>query len=284
MKKKTAFFTTLTLLVGTFSVSAFAAEEYKGAEKTVTVRIEGKNSTYFYDKVITSADNVADLMTEISEADNGVTVVNESGTYITQINDDVAGSIAPVYYDGWSDMINGISPMVGIAEQTIVDGDVIVFYYADEYGSHGFARPVMDTSKLDEGIISFTTDGYDSSYNPVTLPVEGATVTIGETTYVTDEEGIIRIDTATAAAGTYGISIEKVADDGMPLVLRFASDATITLPEYEKETEPDDELENGTEDKDAGDFNTSAVAGLLLAAGVAITMTGKKVRNRAYEK
>ncbi|MCQ4775762.1 DUF4430 domain-containing protein, partial [Lacrimispora saccharolytica] len=34
---------------------------------------------------------------------------------------------------GWMDVINGIHPDVGVSEQTLNDGDVIIFHYTDDY-------------------------------------------------------------------------------------------------------------------------------------------------------
>ena len=266
MKKIKTILAALLLIIGVFPVSTFAADD----AKTVTVRIEGKSETYFYGQVTTTAGNVADLMKEVSEKNDSVTVCMETGdygSYITQINDDKAGTVEPAYYDGWSDMINGESPMVGIDAQEINDGDVIVFYYSDEFGSHGFARPVADTSKLSDGIIKFTTDGYDESYNPVTLPVEGATVTWDKTEYTTDKDGQITIAKAELTVGEHSVQISKTAEDGMPLVLRFADDYKITVEQ--------------AADTETGDINAGFYAVLMAAAITAIVLTGKK---EAYEK
>lgn len=266
MKKIKTFLVTLLLVISVFPLSAFAGED----SKTVTVRIEGKEKTYFYGKVTTAAENVAELMKEVSEKNDSVTVTMESGqygSYITQINDDKAGSVEPVFYDGWSDLINGESPSVGIDEQKIKDGDVVVFYYSDEFGSHGFARPVADTKDIADGIIIFTTDGYDENYNPVTLPVEGATVTWDKSEYITDKDGRIVIAKEELTKGEHSVQISKTAEDGMPLVLRFADDYKITVEK--------------PEDVESGENNIAVYSVLLVISAFVIAVTGKK---RVYEK
>lgn len=281
MKKITAFIATLILAIGAMALTAFAAD----TDKTVTVRIEGKSSTYFYGKVTTTAANVAELMQEVSDNNESVTVYmtqGDYGSYITQINDDIAGSVAPVYYDGWSDLINGVAPSVGIDAQTISDGDEIVFYYADEYGSHGFLVPEVDASKIDEGIIVFTANSYDESYNPITVPVVGATVTWDNQTYTTDDNGQIVIADEYLTAGDHSLQISKVADDGMPLVLRLAADYKITVEEAQEETtETSTEAADENTDVDAGDSNMAVFLSLGLVAVAGIAVVGKKL---AYEK
>lgn len=266
MKKITAFIATLILLIGTLSISAFGAD----GTKTVTLRIEGKSKTYFYEKVTTSAATVEDLMKEINTADNGVTVTmtdSQYGAYISKINDDAENTAGQGSFDGWSDVINGAAPSVGISAQEIKDGDEIVFYYGDEFGSHGFAVPIVDVSKINEGIIKLTSNGFDANYSPVVNPVAGATVKWDDSTYTTDDNGVITLKAADAKKGAHAVAISKVAEDGMPLVLRTASDYKITL------------------DKDADvptGYNSVAIYGVIMAvAACAVVATRKKA---VYEK
>ena len=128
MKKIISAIAAFAVVLSSLVVSPFAADE-----KTVSLRIEGKSETYFYGDVTTNASTVAELMDEVDAANDNLTISNPSGTYIESINGDKAGSIEPVKYDGWSDIINGVAPSVGIGEQQINDGDVIVFYYVCEY-------------------------------------------------------------------------------------------------------------------------------------------------------
>lgn len=283
MKKIISAIAAFAVVLSSLVVSPFAADE-----KTVSLRIEGKSETYFYGDVTTSASTVAELMDEVAAANDNLTVENPSGNYITSINGDVAGSVAPKYWDGWSDMINGVAPSVGVDEQQISNGDVIVFYYADEFGTHGFAKPVADLSKLADREITFTSEAYAEDYSLITVPVEGAKVTWDGKEYVTDGNGKIVIDKADFTAGDHSVAISKVSEDGIPLVLRFPSDYKITVtadmikaeapvvtePETKPEVKPAEDVPSG----DAG-YAYFAVIAVMAAAGIAAVS-----KKRAYEK
>lgn len=279
MKKIISAIAAFAVVLSSLVVSPFAADE-----KTVSLRIEGKSETYFYGDVTTNASTVAELMNEVDAANDNLTITNPTGTYITAINGDVAGSVAPKYWDGWLYLVNGVELGVPIGEQQINDGDVIVFYYSDEYGSHGFAKPVADLSKLGDREITFTSDAHDKDFNPITVPVEGAKVTWDGKEYVTDADGKIVIDKADFTVGDHSVGISKVAEDGVPLVLRFASDYKITVtadmvkaeaPAVTKpETKPAEDVPSG----DTG-YVYFVVAAIIAAAGIAAVS-----KKRAYEK
>lgn len=279
MKKIISAIAAFAVVLSSLVVSPFAADE-----KTVSLRIEGKSETYFYGDVTTNASTVAELMNEVDAANDNLTITNPTGTYITAINGDVEETVENKNYYGWMDLVNGVAPSVGIGVQQIKDGDVIVFYYSDEYGSHGFAKPVADLSKLGDREITFTSDAHDKDFNPITVPVEGAKVTWDGKEYVTDADGKIVIDKADFTVGDHSVGISKVAEDGVPLVLRFASDYKITVTAdmvkaeapavTEPETKPAEDVPSG----DTG-YVYFAVVAIIAAAGIAAVS-----KKRAYEK
>lgn len=275
MKKIISAIAAFAVVLSSLVVSPFAADE-----KTVSLRIEGKSETYFYGDVTTNASTVAELMDEVDAANDNLTITNPTGTYITAINGDVAGSVAPKYWDGWLYMVNDVESSVGIGVQQIKDGDVIVFYYSDEYGSHGFAKPVADLSKLGDREITFTSE--DNSH--ITVPVEGAKVTWDGKEYVTDADGKIVIEKADFTVGDHSVGISKVAEDGVPLVLRFAPDYKITVTadmvkaEAPAVTEPDTKPAEDVPSGDTG-YVYFAVVAIIAAAGIAAVS-----KKRAYEK
>lgn len=282
MKKIISAIAAFAVVLSSLVVSPFAADE-----KTVSLRIEGKSETYFYGDVTTSASTVAELMDEVDAANDNLTISKQSGKYgdyIDAINGDKEKSIEPAKGDGWMYIINGVAPSVGIGEQQIKDGDVIVFYYSDEYGSHGFAKPVADLSKLGDREITFTSDAYAEDFSLITVPVEGAKVTWDGKEYVTDADGKIVIDKADFTVGDHSVGISKVAEDGVPLVLRFASDYKITVTAdmvkaeapavTEPETKPAEDVPSG----DTG-YAYFAVVAIIAAAGIAAVS-----KKRAYEK
>lgn len=282
MKKIISAIAAFAVVLSSLVVSPFAADE-----KTVSLRIEGKSETYFYGDVTTSASTVAELMDEVAAANDNLTISNPSGNYIESINGDKQKSIEPKKGDGWMYMVNGAAASVGIGEQQINDGDVIVFYYSDEFGSHGFAKPVADLSKLGDREITFTSDVYTEDFSLITVPVEGAKVTWDGKEYVTDADGKIVIDKADFTAGDHSVGISKVAEDGVPLVLRFASDYKITVTadmvkaEAPAVTEPETKPAKPAEDVPSGDtgYVYFVVAAIVAAAGIAAVS-----KKRAYEK
>lgn len=282
MKKIISAIAAFAVVLSSLVVSPFAADE-----KTVSLRIEGKSETYFYGDVTTNASTVAELMNEVDAANDNLTISKQSGKYgdyIDAINGDKEKSIEPAKGDGWMYIINGVAPSVGIGEQQIKDGDVIVFYYSDEYGSHGFAKPVADLSKLGDREITFTSDAYAEDFSLITVPVEGAKVTWDGKEYVTDADGKIVIEKADFTVGDHSVGISKVAEDGVPLVLRFASDYKITVTadmvkaEAPAVTEPDTKPAEDVPSGDTG-YVYFAVVAIIAAAGIAAVS-----KKRAYEK
>lgn len=282
MKKIISAIAAFAVVLSSLVVSPFAADE-----KTVSLRIEGKSETYFYGDVTTNASTVAELMDEVDAANDNLTISKQSGKYgdyIDAINGDKEKSIEPAKGDGWMYIINGVAPSVGIGEQQIKDGDVIVFYYSDEYGSHGFAKPVADLSKLGDREITFTSDAYAEDFSLITVPVEGAKVTWDGKEYVTDADGKIVIDKADFTVGDHSVGISKVAEDGVPLVLRFASDYKITVTadmvkaEAPAVTKPETKP---AEDVPSGDTGYAYFAVVAIIAAAEIAAVSKK---RAYEK
>lgn len=280
MKKIISAIAAFAVVLSSLVVSPFAADE-----KTVSLRIEGKSETYFYGDVTTNASTVAELMNEVDAANDNLTItMSSSGDWISAINGDAEGTIAPKYWDGWIYTVNGRVPDVTIGSQEIENGDVIVFYYSDEYGSHGFAKPVADLSKLGDREITFTSDARAEDFSLITVPVEGAKVTWDGKEYVTDADGKIVIDKADFTVGDHSVGISKVAEDGVPLVLRFASDYKITVTAdmvkaeapavTEPETKPAEDVPSG----DTG-YVYFVVVAIIAAAGIAAVS-----KKRAYEK
>ena len=259
-QKTTLFFSALALSFGCLAAVALADDS-----KTVTIRIEGNDANVYYGSVTSQTDTIAELMAELDANQDDLTIENASGSYITAINGDVAGSYG-IAYDGWQYTINGIAGD-SVDSQTFEDGDEILFYYSDEYNT-GFQKPEVDLGKLDEGILTFTSQDtvYDENWNATLVenPVVGADVTwyVGEKaySYVTDEQGQISLDTDVLTAGSHKLQIEKYTDDGMVMVLRFAPDYTVLL-ENSEESNSDDGVENG-------------MAGWLLLAGLSLTTAG----------
>lgn len=237
MKKFTALLTAILLTVAV-CLPVFAADDGKFS---VTLRIEGIEGNISYKTYETDKTNMADFIAEADASDDSIKfTVEESqyGAYVSAINDEKEGTFGG--YDGWCFLVNGEQSQTGMSSVTLKDNDSIVFYYSCD----GMQFPQINTDKLSEGIISWTSDDvtYDASYNPTvtTNPVKGATVTwySGDTCrqYVTDDNGAVRIDSGLLTGGAHKISIEKKGDNGEPLVLRYAPDYAVDIEKNEQAT------------------------------------------------
>ncbi|MBO4584196.1 MAG: DUF4430 domain-containing protein [Clostridia bacterium] len=235
VKKLLAVILAFALVTAALPMAVFAGAQH---QMTVTLRIEGVSQNYYYETLTVQYSSanltVQDLIIYADNNSDTITVVGATGSnpYITDINGDVAGTLGA--YSGWLYTVNGEEPPVGVNGYNLSEGDNVVFYFGDPYGV-GMQYPVADTDDIDSGVIRFVSNDttYGEDWTPVvtTNPVVGMTVVIGEATFTTDEEGKIVFDNELLPAGKYAISIDKKAESGLPLVLRFAPDAEIEIPE-----------------------------------------------------
>ena len=260
-------FIAAALLIVLSAFTAFASAEGEEAQICVTLRIEGVDGNMYYGGVNMEAGEAAltaaDVINKAAAENESLTVVGADAGYITEVNGLAAGKYGG--WDGWLYLLNGEDPGKGVNECEVKDGDSIVLYYGDPFGV-GMQYPEMDLSKINENEIKiFSNDTvYDENYNAsvVVNPVAGATVKIGDKEYKTDGNGIIKLD-GTQNAGTYAITIEKTAENGCPLVLRFAPGTEITV--------------NGrVTTGDEGIFGTAMLGILALIAGAAVILVGRR--------
>ena len=228
-------------LVAVLIVSCFAFAV--NAQSTVSIRIEGKNSTYFRGDVpIGEKSTVLDIVKAVDEAEDSlnVTVVDSQyGAYISGINGDNEETItvpdekdpekSTSYYIGWMFAVNNQNASVGVSGYELTGGEDIVLYYADM----GAQVPVFSFPQ--KGVISvksydFLPDWSGSDW----LPVVDAKVTIGDKEYVTDETGTINYEPS-ELSGFLNIKIEKNDVLGYPLVARLAEDFGYN---FSSETQP----------------------------------------------
>lgn len=247
-------------------------------EGNVSVRIEGNAKTYFYDEVVLDSleskegASVKEILQKINEENEDVVIEGLESGFITKINEDLAGSFGG--WDGWLFTVNGVEASAGIADCYVKEGDAIVLYFGDPYGV-GMQFPIVDTEKLADGILRFTSADttYDENYNPTTTinPIVGATITWGvgdeKTTYTTDNNGEVVIEEKQLTEGKHTLQIEKVAENNLTLVLRLPSDYQVQIE---------------TVAKNAGaPSNVNMLS--IMAGALAIIMISKS-RKREYEK
>lgn len=97
---------------------------------------------------------VKDIIEQLFE-EQYIEYINAGGNYITEINglaamDNGANS-------GWLYLLNGTYADYGIADQTIADGDIIIFHYTDDYMEEDFLRG-KDYGSGDDNSSSDVTD------------------------------------------------------------------------------------------------------------------------------
>lgn len=259
--KKTVLILTITLL----SLLPFITVMAEEPEVSVSLRIEGAETTLYYDNVVLPAKDgltALDVVKAADATDEGLTVTVTSslyGDYISAVNNEAEGQIL---YDGWMYSVNGKSGTESISACAVSNGDVLVLYYSDAYGAEGFQTPVIEDSKINEGILKFISFDvtYDANYNPVETinPVVAATVIWGygdkTAEYITDENGEIIIDTAQLTVGEHSVSIEKysktttTSGGKLPLVLRLPADTVVKIENETNQSTPDTHPENDIKD------------------------------------
>ena len=229
MKKFISVVLAALMLVSAFAISVSAEAG------NVSVRIEGAQKNIFEGEVsldITDETTVADVLTALVAEDDTIKITGIDTGYITEINGEKADQFSKpddYIYDGWQYAVNGEAPSVGISGMNVAEGDEIVLFYGD-YPSQ---VPVMDTDKLEQGVLTFESYDYVNGYMDDEsgewiseydwCPVVGATVTLNTDSYTTDENGAISFDLSKYEEFVT-VQISRISVNGAPNVCRFGSD------------------------------------------------------------
>ena len=229
-KKSLSVILAVLMVLTCFGAVAFAAND----EITVSLRVEGiKSCLYYGDVTVNGGASVLDVIKKADSLDDTLTVsVIESqyGAYISAVNGEKEATFKG--WDGWLFRVNDVEPSSGASFVTVADGDSIVLYYGDPYGV-GMQYPTIDTNKLTEGKISFTSLDtiYDENWNPTTaeVSVKDYTLIWDGTAIKADENGVCTIPEGKLTNGNHSVQIEKAAENGCPLVLRLAPDFTVAV-------------------------------------------------------
>lgn len=158
---------------------------------------------------------------------------------------------------------------------TVKDGDhVYAYLYTDLTAwSDTYSFFDADTAKAEQGeklTLTLSAAGYDESFAPITLPVEGAVITFnGEATeYVTDSEGKVEI----SVSDTGSVVISAVSDT-MTLV------PPVCIAEIsEKEASSDTEAEVSKNNPDTGVESVAVFGGLAMVAACAVYCARNSMR------
>lgn len=195
----------LMMMLSVFSLSAFAAETQPAESATVYVTVaDGNGDLAIKQEAITVTDRNEDGVLTVDEAlyaaheakyegsaAAGYGSANtEYGLSLTKLWGDTSGSFG--YY------INNASAW-SLAD-TVKEGDYVnAFVYTDPTTWTDkycfYDQNTVFAAEGDTMTLTLSYAGYDADYNPVVLPVEGATVTIDgvATEYKTDAEGKVTI-------------------------------------------------------------------------------------------
>ncbi|MDD6213762.1 MAG: S-layer homology domain-containing protein [Firmicutes bacterium] len=114
------------------------------------------------EKTCIEVDSPATVLDVFEKALNGKhTFVNADGNYISEIDGLVEFTNGPL--SGWMYTLNGSNPSKGVAEQTVKNGDKIVFHYTDDYtqeqGSEKWTSSSSGGSSVTSYTVKFETNG-----------------------------------------------------------------------------------------------------------------------------
>lgn len=126
-----------------------------------------RNLTTWVDRTtitLERGDTVCDAIEKVLSL-NGIPFSNPSGDYIESIKGLSEFTNGP--YSGWMYLLNGKYPEVGISEQKVKNGDVIIFHYTDDYtcesASDKFSTPKSESvSGGTETVAKVKTSDYQS--------------------------------------------------------------------------------------------------------------------------
>ena len=119
--------------------------EPQGEDDTHT--LEGKNLETWIPRTKLTLDKDSTVLSAVEKALGiaGIPFVNE-GNYISEIKG--LGEKDNGALSGWMYTLNGVYPLLGVEEQTVRDGDEIVFHYTDDYTAEKtvFSKPAVTPS------------------------------------------------------------------------------------------------------------------------------------------
>ncbi len=204
------------------------------AEVSVNVRVEGAEETLYRGEVICTGEGpftVYDVLTELDRVDNGVEIEGLEYGYITAINDERAGQTER----GWDGfgirMGNRYVPYDQLISTYVYSGVSLVIYYADEFGA-GLLVPKLDSDNIFDGILTVYAEADKGSKEEI-IPVSGAEVRwyCGDSfaSYTTDEFGRVSIHPSFLTTGEHQVTVTKINEEGVPLLLRPANPTTVRV-------------------------------------------------------
>jgi len=196
--------------------------------KEVFVSVSNKGTLVLAHEKILAIDKNEDGKTDIDEVLSAAHEAKYEGGaeagYVSYMHEQFGMSLGTLWGDtsGAFGYYKNDASAWSLLDEVLEGDHVYAYVYADAtYYSDSYAFfDVTTASVAENGEIELTLNGagYDESWNPVTLPVAGATVTIDgiETDYVTDAEGKVTI--YLEEAGVFVISAKSATATLVPPV------------------------------------------------------------------
>ena len=277
MKKFLSVSLVAMMLLGMFCIPAFAEDTQPAADATVYVTIACKGSLVVTQEAITVKDINSDGKLTIDEAlysaheakyeggaAAGYSSANtEYGLSMTKLWGDTSGGFG--YY------LNNTSAW-SLAD-TVKEGDCVsAFVYSDLTAWSDkycfFDKNTATCEKGDAITLTLSYAGYDAEWNPVVLPVEGATITIdGATTeYKTDAEG-----KATITLNKAGDVVISATSDTQTLVPPVCK---LSVSEKEIDTATDDNTAETPTEADTEKSEKTGCGGVVGVGSIAVVLAG----------
>ena len=210
---KTTITVTVLLPVGaditvTFSLLGDSVHDDKSGPHTLA----DDNLEKWIDSVSVTVSNNATVLDVVKAAlGDKYTILNESGNYIQSItpkDGKELGEFTNGNLSGWMYTLNGVHPNLGVAQQYLNGGDVIVFHYTDDYTREN----AFDQQKSADEVIAMI-----AAIGPVSLS-KGTAIGDARTAYdnlTADEKALVtNYDKLLAAEAAY---IKLVAEMGKKL-------------------------------------------------------------------
>ena len=144
----------------TVRFSLLGCYKHGEGETAVHTLVEGNLQTWISAKryEVSKDATVKDLL-ELALSENGMSCGNPTGNYVKYItrNGVRIGEFTNGSLSGWMYTLNGAHSALGVAEQKLKDGDVVIFHYTDDYtkenGSSGYVDDDEKAANAVENLI-----------------------------------------------------------------------------------------------------------------------------------
>lgn len=232
--KWTAVFLSCLLLLGAPALAESTVSTLRSASPVyITVRVEGASKCLAYEThwAVQTGTSALDAVKAVLDA-RDVGYVSDSARF-TVIAGEKDGTFGG--WDGWVWCLGNAPQSGSMAGYSVQGGESILLCYADPNGTPPTLFPHMSAARGADGLVKLTLTAqrttYDADWKLVysTVPVTGATVSAGNSTYVTDSQGQVMLTAEDSAKASLPLQITAYADNKKPLVVRFASDFTVNL-------------------------------------------------------